>query len=254
MNRTVLRLVRVARSLAPLSVVLCLACLAGCASSDGASSETDAITPQEVAEGEAWAAPGASEHGDEHAAAAGSALGEQSAEVDPDSAAFGLTTPEEDSARFLDEDEARIPPEPIVPGVFNPDASVQAAKCQRANGYRNGKRFDICVTTIDGKLVEVNTARAYLRMRSAARKSGAYLYINSGFRTMAQQRYLYGCYKSKRCNGGNLAAPPGYSNHQSGKALDLNTSARGVYSFLASRGRNYGFRRTVPSEAWHWEH
>lgn len=251
MNRTILRLLRASRSLAPLSVVLCLA---GCASSDGASSETDDITPQEIAEGEAWAAPGATEHADEHAASPGGEFGAQSAEADPDSAALGLTTPQEDSAQFLDEDEARIPPEQIVPGVYNPDASVQAAKCQRANGYRSGKRFTICVTTIDGKLVEVNTARAYLRMRAAARKSGVSLYINSGFRTMAQQRYLYGCYKSKRCNGGNLAAPPGYSNHQSGKALDLNTSARGVYSFLANRGRNYGFRRTVPSEAWHWEH
>ena len=59
---------------------------------------------------------------------------------------------------------------------------------------------------------------------------------------------------TKACNGGHLAAPPGYSNHQSGHALDLNTSARGVYSFLANHGKSYGFRRTVPSEPWHWEH
>ncbi|MBN9164768.1 MAG: M15 family metallopeptidase [Myxococcales bacterium] len=50
-----------------------------------------------------------------------------------------------------------------------------------------------------------------------------------------------------------LAAVPGYSNHQSGSALDLNTSARGVYSWLAKHGKAYGFRRTVPSEKWHWE-
>jgi len=253
MNRTILRLLRITRitrSIAPLSIVLCLA---GCASSDGASSEADGITPQEVAEGEAWAAPGSSEHADEHAAVAGEDLGAQSADLDPESG-LALQAPEEDSAKFLDEDEARIPPEPVVPGVYDPDAVVQAATCRRATGYRSGKKFDICVTTIDGKLVEVNTARAYLRMRKAARTSGVSLYVVSGFRTMAKQRYLYGCYKSKRCNGGNLAAPPGYSNHQSGKALDLNTSARGVYSFLANRGRNYGFRRTVPSEAWHWEH
>jgi hypothetical protein len=62
------------------------------------------------------------------------------------------------------------------------------------------------------------------------------------------------CYLSKKCNGGNLAAVPGYSNHQSGHALDLNTSAGGVYSYLVNHGHAYGFRRTVPSEKWHWEH
>lgn len=255
MNDPIVRLLRIMRTLAPLSAVLVLA---ACASSDGTSSPSDEITAQEIAEGEAWQAPGASEREDEHLAAAGEEPAEQGADLDRDretgESGIALATPEEDSAQFLDEDEARIPPEPIAPGVYDPDAVVQAAKCRRATGYRSGKKFDICVTTVDGKLVEVNTARAYLRMRKAARNAGVSLYIVSGFRTMAKQRYLYGCYKSKRCNGGNLAAPPGYSNHQSGKALDLNTSARGVYSFLANRGKSYGFRRTVPSEAWHWEH
>ena len=36
----------------------------------------------------------------------------------------------------------------------------------------HGKAFSICVTTVDGKLLEVNTARAYLRMRTAARRGG----------------------------------------------------------------------------------
>jgi len=36
--------------------------------------------------------------------------------------------------------------------------------------------------------------------------------------------------------------------------LDLNTSASGVYSWLSNHGRAYAFRRTVPSERWHWEH
>ncbi len=100
----------------------------------------------------------------------------------------------------------------------------------------------------------MNTARAYLRMRKAARNAGITMEVVSGFRSMASQRYLYHCYLTKQCNGGNLAAVPGYSNHQSGHALDLNTSAPGVYSYLVDHGHAYGFRRTVPSEKWHWEH
>ncbi len=66
-----------------------------------------------------------------------------------------------------------------------------------------------------------------------------------------QQRYLYHLYS---IGTGNLAAPPGYSNHQSGHALDLNTSASGVYAWLTNHAAAYRFARTVPSEAWHWEH
>ena len=221
--------------LAPLTIVLMLG---GCASSDG--SDPDAITPQEVAEGEA------------------------TGPVDDDGPADGaLVTPEElaasspaeDSAPFIDEEDALLPTQPTAPpGEIDPDDLNQTASCHRVTGYRSGKAFSLCVTTIDGKYVEVNTARAYLRMRKAARSRGVYLRIASGFRSMAAQRYLYRCYKTKACNGGNLAAVPGYSNHQSGHALDLNTSAGGVYSWLSNHGRAYGFRRTVPSEKWHWEH
>jgi hypothetical protein len=122
--------------------------------------------------------------------------------------------------------------------------------CRRATGYRRGVRFTICVVSIEGKWVEVNTARAYTKMRAAAARAGISIRIVSGFRTMAKQRELYACYRAGRCP---LAAPPGYSNHQSGKALDLNTSAGGVYTWLSRNGSSYGFRRTVPSEKWHWE-
>ncbi len=88
-------------------------------------------------------------------------------------------------------------------------------------------------------------------MRAAAASAGVRITVVSGFRTMDQQRYLYNLYLAGR---GNLAARPGYSNHQSGLALDLNTSSGGVYNWLSiATGSRYGFRRTVPSEAWHWE-
>ncbi|MBX3186613.1 MAG: M15 family metallopeptidase [Labilithrix sp.] len=218
---------------ASLTLVLTLA---GCAASDGVV-DADEITPEEQAEGAAFA-------GDVEDGAEPTTLFE-----DP------LTTPLEDSAPFLDADDPRllVPEELRAPVEVDPDSLDQVKACQRANGYRSGRKFTICVTKVDGKYVEVNTARAFLRMRKAARAKGIAIRVVSGFRTMAEQRYLYNCYKTKRCNGGNLAAPPGYSNHQSGKALDLNTSTRGVYGFLASRARSYGFRRTVASEPWHWE-
>lgn len=122
-----------------------------------------------------------------------------------------------------------------------------------ATGYKDGNAFSIHTITVDAKPVGLHTADAYLVMAKAAQKDGVHLHIVSGFRTEAEQKYLYHCYTSCSCNGCNLAAKPGYSNHQSGHALDLNTSSPGVYHWLENHAAHYGFKRTVPSEAWHWE-
>jgi hypothetical protein len=121
------------------------------------------------------------------------------------------------------------------------------------NGYRQGSRFSIGVVRVDDRPVEVDTANAYIAMQEAARRDGVSLRIVSGFRTNSEQQYLYGCYVNCDCNNCNLAARPGYSNHQSGHALDLNTADRGVLSWLNRNGGRFGFSRTVPSEDWHWE-
>lgn len=121
------------------------------------------------------------------------------------------------------------------------------------NGYRSGGRFSIGVVKVDDRPVETKTANAYIAMQDAARRAGISIRIVSGFRTNAEQERLYGCYVNCNCNSCNLAARPGYSNHQSGSALDLNTSSSGVLSWLNTNGARFGFRRTVPSEEWHWE-
>lgn len=120
-------------------------------------------------------------------------------------------------------------------------------------GYRSGRAFPIVVVQADGKPAEVATANAYHVMQEAAAADGVALRVVSGFRSQAEQRYLYRCYTQCSCNNCNLAAYPGYSNHQSGSALDLNTADRGVYRWLARNGARFGFYETVPGEDWHWE-
>lgn len=120
-------------------------------------------------------------------------------------------------------------------------------------GYVNGRPFTITVVNIGGIPMERDTANALLTMSQAAENSGVLIRVASGFRTMAQQQYFWNCYINKNCNQGNLAARPGYSNHQSGHAVDLNTHVPAVFNWLNAHGATYGFRRTVPSEIWHWE-
>lgn len=146
----------------------------------------------------------------------------------------------------------------VAPDPRDPDdvslKSGLSCHPRSASGYVSGARRAITVVDVDGRPVEINTAARFLEMQADAQAAGVSLYIVSGFRTMEEQQYLYGCYLNCDCNNCNLAASPGYSNHQSGLALDLNTSDRGVYDWLARHGAEYGFHRTVPSEDWHWEY
>jgi peptidoglycan hydrolase-like protein with peptidoglycan-binding domain len=123
-------------------------------------------------------------------------------------------------------------------------------KAESAKAYRSGSSFHIRVIPVDGKQVEVRTALAYFRMRKAAARDGVHLKVVSGFRTYAKQQQLYNQL------GPKWAARPGYSNHQSGVALDLNTGSFGsrTYNWLVRHGPRFGFRRTVPHEHWHFEY
>ena len=129
-------------------------------------------------------------------------------------------------------------------------ASAGTAAADKGVGYVAGAKTTLRLTEIEGKDVEVRTAKAFRIMARAASRKGIDLRIRSGFRTFAKQAKLY---KQYRRGEGNLAAPPGYSNHESGRALDLNVSGR-AYDWLQEHARTYGFHRTVPGEAWHWEY
>ncbi len=120
-------------------------------------------------------------------------------------------------------------------------------------GYVNGVPRKITLGSVpNGKEMRSDAAAAFNRMHAAARAQGITLKVNSGFRSMAEQQALYNAYK----NGtGNLAARPGYSNHQGGIAVDVNVGGTGTstYKWMAAHAKAYGFVRTVPSEPWHWE-
>jgi peptidoglycan hydrolase-like protein with peptidoglycan-binding domain len=120
-------------------------------------------------------------------------------------------------------------------------------------GYVNGVPRQINLSGIpNGKEMRSDAAAAFNRMHAAAARAGINLHVNSGFRSMAEQQELYRKYQ----NGtGNLAAKPGYSNHQGGIAVDVNVGGTGTstYKWMAAHADEFGFKRTVPSEPWHWE-
>ena len=119
-------------------------------------------------------------------------------------------------------------------------------------GYVNGVPRKIRVSSIgNGKVLRTDAAARFNQMKAAARRAGVTLSPVSGFRSMAQQRALYAAYKAGR---GNLAARPGYSNHQGGISVDISTGSYSskTYKWLARFGRQYGFVNDVRGEPWHW--
>jgi LAS superfamily LD-carboxypeptidase LdcB len=125
------------------------------------------------------------------------------------------------------------------------------AEARTATGYHNGEKLAIELVDVGGAEAEVHTAVAFRAMARAASRANIDLRIRNGYRSHTKQAELYKQYKK---GNGNLAARPGYSNHESGRAFDFYITDYKVYEWLTKHAATYGFHRTVPSEPWHWEY
>jgi D-alanyl-D-alanine carboxypeptidase len=117
------------------------------------------------------------------------------------------------------------------------------------------------------------TALAWQRMRDAARNDGIALDAISGFRSHA---YQLGIFARKLARGQtvdqilHVNAAPGYSEHHSGRALDIGTrgeppaeesfESTRAFAWLARNASVFGFAMSYPRdnvhgityEPWHW--
>jgi len=110
-----------------------------------------------------------------------------------------------------------------------------------------------------GHRARADVVSQYTLMKRAFEKDnpGLTLQVNSGFRSFEQQFRAKQKW-TKKGKPGN-AASPGYSKHQNGIAIDIQTGTTDplrkptrVYTWLKNNAANYGFARTVESEPWHW--
>jgi LAS superfamily LD-carboxypeptidase LdcB len=157
---------------------------------------------------------------------------------------------------------------------------------KRTVGYSGGEKIEFLSTTIPYKnkeggwhRLETKAAKHFLRLANRLRKKGFNIMINSSFRSKTEQKRL-------RKKVGEFAAKPGWSNHQSGLAVDiagttafvpfdkieakhfsqryciaeLNGKEFGyrcptrLFWYLKKVGPHYGFYNTVENEPWHWEY
>ena len=109
---------------------------------------------------------------------------------------------------------------------------------------------------------------AWVRMADAASEENVVFHVNSGYRSARYQEEII----VRRLNEGKpfkeiirFIAPPGYSEHESGRAVDLTSSqspfhVSEAYSWLKQNAARFGFRESypkddpspIPWEPWHW--
>ena len=87
-------------------------------------------------------------------------------------------------------------------------------------------------------------------LMAAAREAGFRISPGSGFRSYDQQADLYRKYLA---GTGNLAAPPGRSNHNHGLAMDLNYGSDEAAAWANANAARFGLAFPVSGENWHVE-
>jgi len=116
--------------------------------------------------------------------------------------------------------------------------------------------------------VTPETKKALLKMAEAAKNDGIDFIVDSGFRSRAYQRQVI----RQRLQKGEkfekmitFVAPPGYSEHHTGRAVDFVPSEARfaftkTYKWLKNNAAGFGFYESYPEditsktpwESWHW--
>lgn len=130
-------------------------------------------------------------------------------------------------------------------------------------------------TGSDGReyLLEPDTATAWRAMKAAAAQDGVLMELASAFRSVGRQTEIL---QDKLAAGISIeealrwVAPPGYSEHHTGRAIDISTPGQAAleedfettpaYAWLQAHAAAHGFAMSYPRgnasgygyEPWHW--
>ena len=143
--------------------------------------------------------------------------------------------------------------------------------------YDEASQGDLVPVTSDGRvLLHKAAAEKFRQMEADARAQGIKLAVISGFRSVDAQNYLFFDVKEQRIQDtakrAEVSAPPGYSEHHTGYAIDLgdanvpathlseNFENTAAFRWLANNAAKYSFELSFPPdnaqgisyEPWHW--
>jgi D-alanyl-D-alanine carboxypeptidase len=143
--------------------------------------------------------------------------------------------------------------------------------------YEQAPASEVQAVTADGRIkLRTAAAKKYQQMLAAAQADGVNLTILSGFRSVEEQQHLFFGIKAERgevaSKRAEVSAPPGYSEHHTGYAVDLgdaNAPATNLsptfekttaFKWLEQQAPYYSFELSFPKgnpqgisyEPWHW--
>ncbi|MCC3418907.1 MAG: D-alanyl-D-alanine carboxypeptidase family protein [Microcoleus sp. PH2017_01_SCD_O_A] len=169
----------------------------------------------------------------------------------------------------------------LAPGTApSPATNSKAATPDNLLGhlpYPEAPAADLVNVTSDGSIkLRTSAAAKYQEMANAAAASGIYFAPISGFRSVDDQQHVFFDVKAERRQNASkraeVSAPPGYSEHHTGYAIDLgdgsspdtnlspsfeNTQA---FKWLEANATAFSFEMSFPKnnrqgvsyEPWHW--
>lgn len=143
--------------------------------------------------------------------------------------------------------------------------------------FEDAEELDVVQTDADGRIHELvpEACEAWNAMKETARNAGYEIFIVSAFRSASRQAEIV---RAKHLSGiGNeeifsVSAPPGYSEHHTGRAIDVSTPGypvleeefeqSEVFAWLQENAVSFGFSMTYPRdnefgfiyEPWHWSY
>ncbi|NEO99653.1 MAG: D-alanyl-D-alanine carboxypeptidase family protein [Symploca sp. SIO2E9] len=143
--------------------------------------------------------------------------------------------------------------------------------------YEEAPLSELQRITADGSIkLRTPAANKFQEMSAAARRSGVILVPLSAFRSVAKQEYLFFDVKAQRgqvaSKRAEVSAPPGYSEHHTGYAIDIGDSMTpatnlspsfentAAFKWLEQNAAYYSFEMSFPRdnpqgidyEPWHW--
>ena len=137
--------------------------------------------------------------------------------------------------------------------------------------------FENLVEITPDILVHKKMYKSLLKMRDDAKKEGVYLVFLSGFRSIELQKEIFYSLKSIRSQiameRARVSAPPGYSEHSTGFAIDIGDALNrqtdfevkfettSAFKWLERNAAKYHFKlsfdkkqNSVDYEPWHWRY
>ena len=200
----------------------------------------------------------------------------------PQAVSTATSTTTEANAEKINAAETETNNQTIADAASDADARENPIEPDHLLGhlpYQEASFSELKPITNDGSLkLRTKAAEKFLAMQSNARASGVILVPLSAFRSISQQEYLFFQIKEQRAQVASkraqVSAPPGYSEHHTGYAVDIGDGRApatnlspsfdktAAYRWLAKNAAKYSFELSftpnnlqgINYEPWHWRY